>query len=170
MSTGNNIRRTITNLRDPQQIRELNRQLEWIWGQLLGGISKKSLAKKCIEDLSQLTQTDIMNELTNGDPATSELLAALASFAVASVGAHVFLATELTSMLSNIFTLSKKSNGTVQISNLVVTADNISGAISELSSAVSDLQSRLNNLSVSATMCDQTVWDKVQNMINASGT
>ena len=36
-------RLTLTNLSEPQQMRELNRQLSWIWDQLLGGLSMKSL-------------------------------------------------------------------------------------------------------------------------------
>ena len=34
---------TLSNLSEPQQVRELNRQLSWIWDQLLGGLSMKSL-------------------------------------------------------------------------------------------------------------------------------
>ena len=34
---------TLTNLTEPQQMRELNRQLSWIWDQLLGGLSMKAL-------------------------------------------------------------------------------------------------------------------------------
>jgi hypothetical protein len=37
-------RLTLSNLTEPQQLRELNRQLEWIWAQLMGGLSKKSLS------------------------------------------------------------------------------------------------------------------------------
>ena len=37
-------RLTLSNLTEPQQMRELNRQLEWIWAQLMGGLSKKSLS------------------------------------------------------------------------------------------------------------------------------
>ena len=37
-------RTTLTNLSEPQQMRELNRQLSWIWDQLLGGLSMKSLS------------------------------------------------------------------------------------------------------------------------------
>ncbi len=37
-------RTTLTNLSEPQQMRELNRQLSWIWDQLLGGLNMKSLS------------------------------------------------------------------------------------------------------------------------------
>ena len=37
-------RLTLSNLTEPQQMRELNRQLEWIWAQLMGGLSRKSLS------------------------------------------------------------------------------------------------------------------------------
>lgn len=43
MSNSSKQRVTLTNLTEPQQMRELNRQLSWIWEQLLGGLSMKSL-------------------------------------------------------------------------------------------------------------------------------
>ena len=56
-------RLTLTDLKEPQQMRELNRQLSWIWDQLLGGLNMKSLdagTRQVIEDKagrSELTQT-----------------------------------------------------------------------------------------------------------------
>ena len=35
---------TLGNLNEPQQLRELNRQLEWVWTQLMGGLTQKSLS------------------------------------------------------------------------------------------------------------------------------
>ena len=35
---------TLNNLTEPQQLRELNRQLEWIWNQLMGGLTQKALS------------------------------------------------------------------------------------------------------------------------------
>lgn len=178
----NNTRKTLTDLRDTQQIYELNRQLDWVWTKLLGGISKKALTKSCVADLSQSTRDDILAELENGDSEESEFLFALANFIIASVTTTVFQASDLISMLANIFTLTKAQDGSVTISNLVVTSDNISNAISSLQSAIDDLSdaldvvdgkadsaiSRLDNLSITASMCDQTVWTEVQRMIDAS--
>lgn len=57
---------TLTNLTEPQQLRELNRQLSWIWDQLLGGLSMKSLnsgaravidSKASYEDVDELGNT-----------------------------------------------------------------------------------------------------------------
>lgn len=42
--SGTKQRVTLNNLSEPQQVRELNRQLSWIWDQLLGGLSMKSLS------------------------------------------------------------------------------------------------------------------------------
>ena len=35
---------TLSNLNEPQQLRELNRQLEWVWNQLMGGLTQKALS------------------------------------------------------------------------------------------------------------------------------
>lgn len=60
MSSNSKQRLTLSNLSEPQQMRELNRQLSWIWDQLLGGLSMKSLsegARKVID--SKATQEDV---------------------------------------------------------------------------------------------------------------
>lgn len=55
---------TLSNLSEPQQMRELNRQLSWIWDQLLGGLSMKSLnegARKVID--SKASAGDIQSAI-----------------------------------------------------------------------------------------------------------
>lgn len=54
-------RSTLTNLNEPQQMRELNRQLTWIWDQLLGGLGLKALnpgARKVIDSKASCEQVD----------------------------------------------------------------------------------------------------------------
>lgn len=41
--TGSKQRQTLFDLSSPQQMRELNRQLEWLWAQVLGGLPIKAL-------------------------------------------------------------------------------------------------------------------------------
>ena len=85
MATGNNIRRTITNLRDPQQIRELNRQLEWIWNQLLGGLTDRAFSAVGRTKITEVVQNKIAENI-NADSATVvELKAALADLMVATI-------------------------------------------------------------------------------------
>jgi len=66
---------TLNNLSEPQQVRELNRQLSWIWDQLLGGLSMKSLSASAravidskagseeVESLVQQTSDEILLEV-----------------------------------------------------------------------------------------------------------
>ena len=46
-------RMTLNNLSEPQQIRELNRQLEWVWNQLLGGLTSKALSTDFRSDIER---------------------------------------------------------------------------------------------------------------------
>lgn len=65
MSNNPKQRLTLTNLAEPQQMRELNRQLTWIWDQLLGGLSMKSLNKSTQEVINSKAESEAVNELGN---------------------------------------------------------------------------------------------------------
>ena len=54
MLSTNNTRRQITDLSEPVQVRELNRQLEWIWQQLLGGLNMRNLSKNGVQQVTEL--------------------------------------------------------------------------------------------------------------------
>lgn len=85
MANTNNVRRTITNLRDPQQIRELNRQLEWIWNQLLGGLNERAFSAVGRARITEVVQNKIAENI-NADSATVvRLKAALADLMVATI-------------------------------------------------------------------------------------
>jgi len=66
MSRNTKQRVTLTDLKEPQQIRELNRQLTWIWDQLLGGLSMKSLnagARKVIDSKADSEEVDALGNV-----------------------------------------------------------------------------------------------------------
>lgn len=54
---------TLNNLNEPQQMRELNRQLGWIWDQLLGGLSMKSLNAGTQEAINSKAAQTAVDEL-----------------------------------------------------------------------------------------------------------
>ena len=56
-------RLTLTNLTEPQQLRELNRQLTWIWDQLLGGLSMKSLHGNARAVIDSKAEGETVDEL-----------------------------------------------------------------------------------------------------------
>ena len=61
-------RTTLTNLSEPQQMRELNRQLTWIWDQLLGGLGLKALnpgARKVIDSKASCEEVDELGNMVS---------------------------------------------------------------------------------------------------------
>ena len=54
MASSSSMRRQITDLSEPLQIRELNRQLEWIWQHLLGGLTMKNMSDSGVEEVTEL--------------------------------------------------------------------------------------------------------------------
>ncbi len=68
MSGNGKQRTTLTNLNEPQQMRELNRQLTWIWDQLLGGLGLKSLssgARKVIDSKASSEDVDALGNVVS---------------------------------------------------------------------------------------------------------
>ena len=65
MSRNAKQRTTLTDLREPQQMRELNRQLTWIWDQLLGGLSLKSLNAGTRKVIDSKASAEDVDELGN---------------------------------------------------------------------------------------------------------
>ena len=57
-------RMTLSDLREPQQLRELNRQLEWVWTQLLGGLTQKSLSSGLNSVIESKASGEAVDELT----------------------------------------------------------------------------------------------------------
>ena len=57
-------RLTLSNLAEPQQMRELNRQLEWIWAQLMGGLSRKSLSSALQSAIDNKADGETVTSLT----------------------------------------------------------------------------------------------------------
>ncbi|PWL93745.1 MAG: hypothetical protein DBY08_04435, partial [Clostridiales bacterium] len=89
MANLSNVRKTLTNLAQPQQLRELNRQLEWIWNQLLGGLPDKAFSesgiKKIVRTVEEVTAQHIQSEKVE----TNVLKAALAEMMVAEIGVAI---------------------------------------------------------------------------------
>ena len=72
-------RLTLSNLTEPQQMRELNRQLEWIWAQLMGGLSKKSLSSGLQSVIDGKADGETVTSLTTRVEQTEEEIALKAS-------------------------------------------------------------------------------------------
>ena len=72
-------RLTLSNLTEPQQMRELNRQLEWIWAQLMGGLSKKSLSSGLQSVIDGKADGETVTKLSTRIEQTEEEIALKAS-------------------------------------------------------------------------------------------
>ena len=72
-------RLTLSNLTEPQQMRELNRQLEWIWTQLMGGLSKKSLSSGLQGVIDSKAEGEAVTSLETRITQTEEEIALKAS-------------------------------------------------------------------------------------------
>lgn len=84
--TGTNItRRSFTNLSEPQQVRELNRQMEWIWHQLLGGLTEKAFSVKGIQQTVKRVEKTVATALDVDDLEANQITASLANFLVAHI-------------------------------------------------------------------------------------
>lgn len=72
-------RLTLSNLAEPQQMRELNRQLEWIWAQLMGGLSRKSLSSALQSAIDNKADGETVTSLTTRIEQTESEIALKAS-------------------------------------------------------------------------------------------
>jgi len=57
-------RLTLSDLSEPQQLRELNRQMEWVWNQLMGGLTRKALSPGLNNVIESKAEREDVNELT----------------------------------------------------------------------------------------------------------
>lgn len=75
-TNGNKTRVALRNLTDPQQIRELNRQLEWIWNQLLGGLTDKAFGRSLQDRINGMAS---IYDLTTAIQQTNEMISLMAT-------------------------------------------------------------------------------------------
>lgn len=157
-----NIRKTITNLDEPQQIRELNRQLDWVWRQLLGKLDAKAFSTKGISEILGFTRDVFTEEISTEDAAAAAFLNALGTYAIKRVAANTFTAAQVATMLADIMSLSKDNLGKVHIDNFTASTNNISDA------ATTVFNNLVPSISITQSMLAQDVWTEVQRMIDAS--
>ena len=132
-------RLTLSNLTEPQQMRELNRQLEWIWAQLMGGLSKKSLSSGLQSVIDGKADGETVTSLTTRVEQTEEEIALKASSeTVNALGERV--ASAETSIVQNANSITSKASQsdvnalgervTTAESEIRQTPDRISAAVS----------------------------------------
>lgn len=166
-TSSTSVRKTITNLSEPQQIRELNRQLDWVWRQLLGKLDVKSFSTDGLKQLIETTQDALTEEISGEDVGAAAFLDALWRFVHDKIASTTFSQTAVIRMLASVFTIGI-NNGVATISNLRATEDNITAATAGLRQDIDDIRDDIDNLSITNSMISQEVWDTIQQMIDNS--
>lgn len=80
------IRKNINKLDNPLELRELNRQLEWLWKKLLGNLDDKAFADGTIRNIVTTVENQVVETIESGSIETSLLNAAIARMMVAVIG------------------------------------------------------------------------------------
>ena len=102
-------RLTLSNLTEPQQMRELNRQLEWIWAQLMGGLSRKSLSSGLQSVIDGKADGETVTSLsTRIEQAEDEIALKASSETVNALGERMSSAE--TSITQNATTIATKAS------------------------------------------------------------
>lgn len=166
-ASSTSVRKTITNLSEPQQIRELNRQLDWVWRQLLGKLDAKSFSTDGLKQLVESTQEALTEEISSEDIGAAAFLEALWQFVYGKISDTTFKKSALLRMLESLFAI-EVNEGSITITNLVATEANINSAIAGLRQDINDIQDAVDNISVTNSMISQEVWDTIQQMIDDS--
>jgi hypothetical protein len=85
-SVGSTVRKDLHDLTKPMEVRELNRQLEWVWRKILGGLTDKDISADGITRIITKVEKQIIDEIDAGTIETSELKAAFSRLMVAEIG------------------------------------------------------------------------------------
>lgn len=129
MANTNNTRKTFTNLSDPQQIRELNRQMEWLWHQLLGGLTDKAFSTGGIRRIVNKTEELVATDLNADSVTTDRLKAALAQIVVAQIAVADLDFAAVADLVAEAMVLEKGVADTVYVKNLLLTSANMLNAV-----------------------------------------
>lgn len=85
-NTGSIVRKNLRNLNDSMELRELNRQLDWMWKKILGGLTSKDFSDGGMRSVVKTVEKTIAEDITADEVTTNVLKAALAEMMVAVIG------------------------------------------------------------------------------------
>ena len=122
------VRKNLQNLDNPLMVRELNRQMDWIWKKLLGGIQEKDLDPNTTTKIVKRTEETITEKISTGSVETDELVASLAALMVAQIGVANIDFQKVVDMTTEQAIIKRMMANKVFIEKLVVTESNILSA------------------------------------------
>ena len=133
------VRKNIRDLSNPLELRELNRQMEWIWRKILGGLDERAFSDGGIRKVTTTVEKIVATEMTADTIDTNFLNAAIAKMMVAVIG--VCDADYLTAVDANVENLIVRRGlgSSFTFDNLkIVYAQIVSATIGELCVKASD--------------------------------
>ena len=139
MSNGSIVRKNLNDLSKPIELRELNRQLDWMWKKILGGLTAKDFSDSGMKNIVTTVEKTIAEEILVDEIETNTLTGALAKLMVAIVG--VCDADYLTAVDADIESLivRKGLGGSFTLENLkVIYAQIVNATIGDLCIKASD--------------------------------
>lgn len=138
MDHSSTARKNLRDLSNPMELRELNRQMEWIWRKILGGLTAKDFSDSGMRGVVNVVEKTVAETIKADEVTTNILKAALAEMMVAQIGvAKIDYANIVDAFAERIFTdtgLAGKfrANGlevtSAQIVDLIVNSFRLVGA------------------------------------------
>ena len=129
-STTTSLRKDLRDLSRPMEVRELNRQLEWIWKQLLGGLPMKALKADAVEQIVHRTETHISEVVKTDSVDTNELVAALAQMMVAQIAVAKIDYAQIVDLNAHVANIVKANITEASINAAQI--DDLSSAVAEI--------------------------------------
>lgn len=115
------IRKDLIDLTKPQQVRELNRQLAWVWSQLLGGLDEKSFSSSGFRGVVNRLEGRVASDLNADSVSVRELTAALAKLMVAEIGTAKIDYAQIVDAFANRLFVDSALAGKIRMDALEVT-------------------------------------------------
>ena len=118
-------RKNLTNLSSPLEVRELNRQLEWVWRKILGGLTIKDFSEAGTKSVVTTVEKTVAETIKADEVTTNVLKSALAEMMTAKIGVADINYAQITDLYSRrIFTDSELA-GKIRANRLEITSAQI---------------------------------------------
>lgn len=121
MSTGSVVRKNLNDLSKPIELRELNRQLDWMWKKILGGLTAKDFSDAGMKNIITTIEKTVAEEILTDKLETNVLVAALAEMMVAKIGVAKIDYAQIVDMFANSIFTDTGIAGKFRIDGLEVT-------------------------------------------------
>lgn len=120
-NVGSIVRKNLRDLSNSMELRELNRQLDWMWKKILGGLNSKDFSDAGLKSVVEIVEQTIANEITADEITANVLKTALAEMMVAQIGVAKIDYAQVVDLFSERIFSDTGIAGKFRINNLEVT-------------------------------------------------